>query len=138
MPEHPAGAHAGAQPSADRAALRDRIAETLALRENGPASDGRDWFRDEEQRQSFLAAADAVLAVLPDHADRNAELLEQARDFIETIDALATTWQRTGMSEPTQTAGRHLAAVLHEHGYSATEDDQSAVARPDDTTGATP
>lgn len=61
-----------APPTTDPTALRERIAETLALRHNGPASDGRGWFRDEEQRQGFLADADAVLAVLPAPADRAA------------------------------------------------------------------
>lgn len=62
----------------DRDTLRQRIAEVMALRHNGPASDGRGWFRDEEQRQALLADADAVLAVLPDPTDRAAVLLEAA------------------------------------------------------------
>lgn len=68
-------------PTPDRAALRDRIAEALALRENPPASDGRAWFRDEQHRESFLEDADAVLALLPPPADRAAVYREAADDL---------------------------------------------------------
>ncbi|NUP35973.1 MAG: hypothetical protein HOY76_02855 [Streptomyces sp.] len=67
----------------DRDTLRQRIAEVMALRHNGPASDGRGWFRDEEQRQALLAVADAVLAVLPDRAAILTEVAELAERLMD-------------------------------------------------------
>lgn len=74
-----------AVPPTTQTADRELVAETLALRENGPASDGRGWFRDEEQRQSFLTDADAVLAVLPPTANR-AAVLREAADAVAALD----------------------------------------------------
>jgi hypothetical protein len=45
------------------AALRDLLAETEGKRRNGPASDGRGWFRTDEDRQECYAIADAMLAL---------------------------------------------------------------------------
>lgn len=58
-------------------AARDRLAEALGLRRNGPASDGRGWFRDEQQRQECLADADALLPVV------DAIAAERAADELE-------------------------------------------------------
>ncbi|MFK0182095.1 hypothetical protein ACIQVR_39795 [Streptomyces xanthochromogenes] len=44
--------------------LRDEIAETLGAHRNGPASDGRGWFRTDEQRAELYAEADAILAAV--------------------------------------------------------------------------
>ncbi|WP_049566815.1 hypothetical protein [Streptomyces sp. SBT349] len=44
--------------------LGDRIAERIALHRNGPASDGRGWYRDEADHTECLALADAVMAVV--------------------------------------------------------------------------
>jgi hypothetical protein len=63
--------------TADRAALRDRIADTLA------AADGWRWVSDSDKARSstyrgYQTRADAVLAVLPAPADRAAILREAA------------------------------------------------------------
>jgi hypothetical protein len=63
--------------TADRAALRDRIADTLA------AADGWRWVSDSDKARSstyrgYQTRADAVLAVLPEPADRAAILREAA------------------------------------------------------------
>ncbi|MFD6565469.1 hypothetical protein [Micromonospora profundi] len=42
-------------------ALRDLLAETEGKRRNGPASDGRGWFRTEADRDDCYAVADAML-----------------------------------------------------------------------------
>ncbi len=70
-----AAVSAAVAPPTNRAALRETIADTLALRENPPGPDGRAWYPDEQHRESFLEAADAVLAVLPT-TDRTAVLRE--------------------------------------------------------------
>lgn len=50
--------------------LREVAAEAEALRRNGPASDGRGWYRTEADRVECFAVADAVLAaVLPVHRE---------------------------------------------------------------------
>jgi hypothetical protein len=59
--------------------LRARIAEALAARPNGLASDGRGWFRDDEERERFHAEADAVLAVAQPELDRLRAELAAAR-----------------------------------------------------------
>src|ERR1700749_172453 len=41
--------------------LRDRIAETIALSLNGPASDGRGWYRTEADRIDCYTRAEALL-----------------------------------------------------------------------------
>jgi hypothetical protein len=66
--------------TADRAALRDRIADTLA------AADGWRWVSDSDKARSstyrgYQTRADAVLAVLPAPADRAAILREAAADL---------------------------------------------------------
>lgn len=43
------------------AALRDLLAETEGKRRNGPASDGRGWFRTQTDREGCYAVADALL-----------------------------------------------------------------------------
>ena len=77
-----------AQLRADRAALRDRIAEALyAHTHRGWATRYADLDRDE--RDTYLARADAVLAVLPEPADRavvRAETLREAADRIDRMD----------------------------------------------------
>jgi hypothetical protein len=74
------------QPATDQTTLRESIAETLALRANGSASDGRGWYRSEEQRQALLTDADAVLAMLPASVDR-ADVLRWAADELDSISA---------------------------------------------------
>lgn len=44
--------------------MRDAVALGLAARVNGPASDGRGWFRDEREVGEFYGQADAALAAL--------------------------------------------------------------------------
>ncbi|WP_405883586.1 hypothetical protein OG747_36405 [Streptomyces sp. NBC_01384] len=96
-------APAPAAPSApaDRAELRDRIAEALARldaekwRTEIPAKDHPFW-------QMYLAQADAVLAVLPEPADRAAEVANlrtmydaataRENDLINERDELRTAW----------------------------------------------
>jgi hypothetical protein len=41
--------------------LRDRLAETIALSLNGPASDGRGWYRTDADRIDCYSRADALL-----------------------------------------------------------------------------
>lgn len=57
---------------ADRSicSIRDEIADALALHLNGPASDGRGWYRTDEQRTQCYAQADTVIDAL-----RKTELL---------------------------------------------------------------
>jgi hypothetical protein len=43
------------------AALRDLLAETEGRRRNGPASDGRGWYRTEADRADCYAVADNLL-----------------------------------------------------------------------------
>lgn len=44
--------------------LRNKITEALALHRNGPASDGRGWYRDATQEREFQNQADAVMGVV--------------------------------------------------------------------------
>jgi hypothetical protein len=57
--------------------IRDEIAEALALHLNGPASDGRGWYRTDEQRAQCYEQADAVLAAL----SKTDLLVDQGRIF---------------------------------------------------------
>ncbi|WP_406156919.1 hypothetical protein [Streptomyces canus] len=105
-----------AVPPTGQTALRDRIAETLALRENGPASDGRGWFRDEEQRQSFVTDADAVLAVLPPPADRAAALTDAERAMLNYAlnQAQLRLWRHGPATEEDQSALNSLRRLADE------------------------
>lgn len=47
-----------------RALLRDLIAENEGRRRNGPASDGRGWYRRAGDREDCYAVADAVMELL--------------------------------------------------------------------------
>jgi hypothetical protein len=65
--------------------LREVAAEAEALRRNGPASDGRGWYRTAADRVECFAIADAVLAaVLPVH--REMVLGEAAQSIIDHMD----------------------------------------------------
>ncbi|WP_405888810.1 hypothetical protein OG762_36615 [Streptomyces sp. NBC_01136] len=99
--EERAAAPAAPSAPADRAELRDRIAEALARldaekwRTEIPAKDHPFW-------QMYLAQADAVLAVLPEPADRAAEVANlrtmydaataRENDLINERDELRTAW----------------------------------------------
>lgn len=50
--------------------LRDRYAEAIALSLNGPASDGRGWYRTVADRIDCYARADAILAVRDEELER--------------------------------------------------------------------
>ncbi|MFJ9214259.1 hypothetical protein [Streptomyces sp. NPDC102264] len=83
---------AAAQP-ADRAALRNRLAETLAT------ADGRHWragvdFTDLSATtvQHYWGLADAVLAVLPEPADQGADQTAE----IERLRTEHATWRKLG------------------------------------------
>jgi hypothetical protein len=73
----PAAASAVVSPQTDRAGLRDRIAEALAVADGWEYADGL-GFRDmgDAFRERYLAFADAVLALLPPPADQAAETAE--------------------------------------------------------------
>jgi hypothetical protein len=77
------------QPQPD---LREQLAEVLALRINGPASDGRGWYRTDEERSDCYAQADAALAVvLPlldakQAANDHLDFLRAAVDLIRRAD----------------------------------------------------
>jgi hypothetical protein len=74
---------------ADRAALRDRIAEALYERERPPRDPH--WPKAfAADREVFEAMADAVLAVLPSTVDR-AAVLRKAADFFRGLHATGTT-----------------------------------------------
>lgn len=63
--------------------LRDRLAEDAALRLNGPANDGRGWYRNDTERTQCYALADAVAAVVQpelDWADREILRLRDHND----------------------------------------------------------
>lgn len=49
--------------------LRDLIAENEGKRRNGPASDGRGWYRNEADQAECYAIADAVVALFHEVAD---------------------------------------------------------------------
>lgn len=118
----------GAQPFA----LRDRIAETLYTH-NHPGWALRYTDLDQDEQNTYLARADAVLAVLPQAADRAAILTEAADELgrmdYDTdsndygYDTYRDAWNG-GVMDGADLL-RRMAA-----------EDPAAAARPDDTTGA--
>jgi hypothetical protein len=110
----PPAAVSAVVPVADRAALRDRIAETLA------DADGWRWapgFRSQSPTwQDYLRRADAVLSVLPAPADRAAVLSDAERAMLTyALDqAQEKIWSEDGFTDEDQaavTSLRRLAAV---------------------------
>ncbi|MFI6347275.1 hypothetical protein [Streptomyces sp. NPDC050560] len=55
---------AAAPAPVDETALRQQLAEAIGAYRNGPASDGRGWFRSAEDQAECVALADAVLPVV--------------------------------------------------------------------------
>lgn len=99
---------ADAQPPAGQPALRDRIAQALA-----------DATGDRWPAQAFLTEADAVLAVLPDHAaEVRAAALNEAADAVaratgSQLDANVKLLRRLATARPdTQRAAMQYEAVI--------------------------
>lgn len=74
-------------PPADQTAPRDRIAEALYAH-NHPGWATRYSDLDQDERDTYLARADAVLAVLPEQTDRAADTFAVIRP--QTLTALAS------------------------------------------------
>lgn len=78
------------QPATDRTALRERIADTLA------EADGWRWVNDFDKARSstyrsYQSRADAVLALLPEPADRATVLREAADVALGRVDLFPDT-----------------------------------------------
>lgn len=67
------------QPTTEHADLLAQIAEALALHLNGPASDGRGWYRTAADQADCYARADAVMAAVQPVLDRQAAEIERLR-----------------------------------------------------------
>lgn len=106
------------QPPVDRAALRDRIAEALAVADGWEYADGL-GFRDmgDAFRERYLAFADAVLALLPPPADR-AAILRELADQQEQTAATDVIRRRRSIA----TARRLFAAELRRMADEARQD----------------
>ncbi|GAQ64090.1 hypothetical protein [Streptomyces scabiei] len=89
-----------AQPPTDRAAVRDRIAEALYAHNHPGWTTGYPDL-DQDERDTYLARADAVLAVLPESTGRAAEV-EHLRD------RLASCRQRVGIAADKATAAESI------------------------------
>jgi hypothetical protein len=75
-------------PNCERAQLitdemRDAVALALAAKVNGPASDGRGWFRNEDQVTEIYEQADAALAAL----DLPGLLARRIVDVLDDVEA---------------------------------------------------
>jgi hypothetical protein len=126
-------ATAAVPPPADRApsqraGLRNEIAMSIALRHNGAASDGRGWFRNEEERQGFLADADAMLGVLPEPVDRAAASVKQRADCteLEWAEQERARFERLYTRETVRTDRAEARAAAMERAMESTAADASA------------
>jgi hypothetical protein len=89
-------------PAADRAALRDRIAETLAAADGWRFGHGFEFASMSDSLTGlYRGLADAVLAVLPAPTDR-AAVLREAADAIEAEQTReeATAWAQSDEPDP--------------------------------------
>lgn len=93
---------------ADPTQLRDRLAEDAALRLNGPANDGRGWYRNDTERTQCYAQADAVLAVI----QHDLESLEQQAANARAVARDAN--RRAGSAVSDLEAWDELRAQAHE------------------------
>lgn len=97
--------------------LRDRIAEALALKLNGPASDGRGWYRTAAERIDCLAQADAVMAALAAHFRAATKAIRDS-DGVADDPLAAAIWEecrRDGDTGLTHDDPRNIARVVYEH-----------------------
>lgn len=100
---------------------RDHLAEALALQMNGPASDGRGWYRTEVQREDCYARADAImdapgwvlLALTDDGRGSRSEIAEYVREVIEqrTVPDADTTAERIAQGITTSILSRLGAGI---------------------------
>jgi hypothetical protein len=89
--------------------LRDRLAESFALQLNGPANDGRGWYRSGDERTECYARADAVLSIV------QAELAErdQLRADLARVDEEIAEFQAAAEDDPTTPAAcLHMIELL--------------------------
>jgi malic enzyme len=95
-------------PACERARLitddmRDAVALALAAEVNGPGSDARGWFRNEDQVTEFYEQADAVLAALDVPSLR-------ARWVAEALNKAANEWNPAVLDD----SGNSIAETLRE------------------------